>query len=108
MSTNNKILGRLKPAAATPSTLYTVPGSTQANANLFCANQSPTTDDTIRVAITPSGQSLATTDYLVYDITVKAGQAENITGIALAAGDFITVRSTNGDVSFVATGIEVN
>lgn len=108
MATNNKILGRLKPAAATPGTLYTVPGSTQANVNLFCCNQSAAADDTIRVAITPSGASLTTTDYIVYDAIVKKGTTENITGIALAAGDFITVYSTNGLSSFVATGIEVS
>ena len=108
MATNNKILGRLKPTAVTPTTLYTVPGATQANVNLFCANQSASADDIIRVAITPSGSTLAVTDYIVFDITIKKGTSENLTGIALAAGDFITVQSTNGTVSFVATGIEVS
>ena len=108
MSTNNKILGQAKPAAITPIVVYTVPGSTQANVNLFAANQNATTDDSIWVALVKSGNTIDDTCYILYGVSVKKGLAENITGIALAAGDFIVVRSLNGDVSFNATGIEIS
>ena len=107
MATANKILGRSKPLSITNTVLYTVPAATQANVNIFVANQSGAADQ-IRVALTPSGSALAATDYIGYDINVPANGAVNFTGIALAAAGFITVYCRDGNCSFVATGIEVS
>jgi hypothetical protein len=107
MATANKILGRVKPAAITNTTLYTVPGSTQANVNIFVSNQG-SGEDQIRIALTPSGSALAATDYLAYDTVISGNGTLNFTGIALAAAGFITVYSVNGTSSFVATGIEIS
>jgi len=106
MATTNRILARSKPAAATPTTLYTVPSATQANVNLFIANQS-SSDDAIRVAVTPSGSSLAATDYIFYGKELTGNNTINVTGIALNTGDFMTIYSTTGNTSFVATGITI-
>ncbi|MCK9439431.1 MAG: hypothetical protein WC188_04640 [Candidatus Caldatribacteriota bacterium] len=107
MATANKILGRVKPASITNTSLYTVPVVTQANVNIFIANQG-SGEDQIRVAITPSGSALAATDYIIYDIALAGNSSQQLTGIALAASDFITVYSLNGTTSFVATGIEIS
>jgi hypothetical protein len=107
MATANKILGRVKPVAITNTVLYTVPAATQANVNLFISNQGGG-EDKIRVALTPSGSTLAATDYIVYDTIIAGNETINLTGIALAAAGFITVYSTNGTSSFVATGIEIS
>lgn len=106
MITTNKIMGRSKPSPLTNTTLYTVPALTQANVNLFCANQGPG-EDYIRIAVTPSGVSLSATDYIIYDRLVPGNTTVNTTGVALNAGDFITIYSKNGTTSFVATGIEI-
>jgi len=106
MATSNKILGQSKPAAATNTTLYTVPVATQANVNIFIANQA-NGPDLCRVAITKSGSALDVKNYLAYDTILQANSSINITGIALAAGDFITVYSTSGNISFNAVGIEI-
>lgn len=107
MATANKILGQSKPAAATPTTLYTVPGATQANVNVFISNQAAG-EDKIRVAVTKSGASLNVKDYLAYDTIIPANGSLNITGIALAAADFITIYCTSGNCSFNAVGIEIS
>jgi|ADurb_Total_1213_FD_contig_111_175385_length_1532_multi_3_in_0_out_0_1 hypothetical protein len=107
MATSNKILGQSKPAAITNTVLYTVPASTQANVNIFIANQAAG-PDSIRVAITKSGSALNVKDYLAYDTQLQANSSMNITGIALAAADFITVYSTSGNCSFNACGIEIS
>ena len=107
MATANKVLGKVKPSAATATTLYTVPASTQANVNIFIANQS-SVDTEIRVALIKSGGSLATTDYIAYDMKCNKDNPINITGIALATGDFIQVYNTLATCSFVATGIEIS
>ncbi|MDD4082049.1 MAG: hypothetical protein PHD05_01545 [Sphaerochaetaceae bacterium] len=105
MATSNKLLGNSKPTAETATLLYTVPVATQANVNLFICNQAAVAD-TIRLAL--SHGSLLPGDYILYDHEVKANSSMQITGIALAATDFITIYSTNGTCSFVATGIEIN
>ena len=107
MATMNRILGRVKPDAITNTILYTVPAGTQANVNLFIANQGPG-EDQVRVALTPSGSVLAATDYIIYNTTIQGNSSINLTGIALATGGFITVYSLNGTTSFVATGIEIS
>ena len=107
MATANKVLGQSKPAAATPTTLYTVPASTQANVNVFISNQAAG-NDMVRVALTKSGNSLAASNYLVYDTPIPPNSSLNLTGIALATGDFITVYCTSGNCSFNATGIEIS
>ena len=69
MATYNKILGQLKPAPATPTVLYTVPAVTQANVNIFAANQAAVAD-TVRIAIVQSGNSIDNTCYIVYDLPI--------------------------------------
>ena len=100
-----KILGQSKPAAATPATLYTVPANKQAQLNLFVANQS--TADTIRIAVVPSGISLAVQHYIVYDFSIPANGILNITGLVMNAGDFVVAYSTNAYCSFTASGLEI-
>ena len=107
MATANKILGRVKPSAITNTVLYTVPAATQANVNIFISNQGDG-EDKVRVALTPSGSVLAATDYITYDVAIPGNGTLNLTGIALAASGFITVYTTNGTTSFVATGIEIS
>ena len=107
MATANKILGQVKPAAITNTILYTVPASTQADANIFAANQGAG-EDKVRIAVTKSGSILAPTNYLIYDTVIAGNSTLNLTGLALAAGDFITVYSENGTTSFNATGIEIS
>ncbi len=107
MATANKILGKVKPSAASNTLLYTVPASTQANVNIFVANQS-SVDTTIRVALTKSGNTLSTIDYIAYDVGINKDNPLNFTGIALAAGDKIYVYNTLATCSFVATGIEIS
>ncbi len=106
MAAASKLLAKLKPAAATPTTLYTVPAVTETLVNLFVANQGAGVS-LIRVALLFSGGALAVTDYIMYDISMAVGTSINLTGIALATGQMIVIQSDTGDVSFVATGIEI-
>lgn len=107
MATANKVLGQAKPAGATPAVLYTVPGATQANVNIFVANQALVAE-TFRLAITKSGNSLAAQDYIAYNMIIAANYTLNFSGLALAAGDFINIYSGGGNVSFNATGMEIS
>lgn len=105
--TTSKILGRAKPAANVATTLYTVPAATQAGANIFVANQAATAD-TFNIALTPSGNVLAATDYIGFGVPLPANSVFNATGIELNAGDFVTIESGSGNCSFVLTGLEAS
>ena len=107
MASTSKILGKVKPGAATPTTLYTVPGATQAQAVIFVTNQGAGVSK-IRVALLLAAGVLADTDYIAFDIPlITAGEGVTFAGIALNTGEKISVESDTGDVSFVATGIEI-
>ena len=107
MSTTSKILGQNKPAAAIDITLYTVPDGVEAEVNLFVCNQSVDSDK-IRIALVPSGETLAKKHYIFYDSAIGSNHTLNVTGIGLKAGSTIHVYSENGNVSFTATGLEVS
>ena len=106
MPTISKILGQVKPAATTATTLYTTPAATEAQGTLVCCNQA-TSDDKVRIALVKSGETLAAKHYVCFDTVVPAnGVMEK--SFDLGAGDMISVYSTGGNISFTATGLEVS
>jgi hypothetical protein len=107
MATANKILGQVSPAADTLTALYTVPAATQANVNIFVCNTSFAIT-TFRIAIVKSGGSVSTEEYIAYDTEININYPIDITGISLAAGDFIRVYATLNTVTFTAMGIEIS
>lgn len=109
MAIASKILGSRgkKPAAGVSTLAYTVPASTQAQGRISICNQGSLIDS-IRLAITPSGQTLATTDYIFYDTPLPAKTTIGDIKFELATGDFITIYSLLGQCSFIITGLEVS
>ena len=101
-----KVLGKAKPAATTDTTIYVVPGATEAQCNLFVCNQGGSAS-LVRVALIESGGTLSVDDYIVYDLSLPANITYPITGLALSTGTTLSVRSDTGNVSFVATGLEI-
>ena len=99
------ILGtQAKPAATTLTTLVTGGSNGTIVANFTACNSSGS-NDSIRVALTPSGGSTAAANYVWYDFTVGAnGTLESTPGWTLGSGETLKVYSTNGNVSFTATG----
>jgi hypothetical protein len=99
------ILGtQIKPSAATLTTLATGGSNGTIVANFTACNSSGS-NDSIRVALTPSGGSTAAANYVYYDFVVGAnGTLESTPGWTLASGDTLKVYSTNGNISFTATG----
>jgi hypothetical protein len=110
MPTTYKVLGQSAPAAATATTLYTVPAATQAVVSTInVVNTSTTVTDTVRIAIRPAGAALSIEDYLVYQLSLNATATFAYTsGVTLGATDVVTVYSTNGTSSFNAFGSEIS
>jgi hypothetical protein len=74
---------------------------------LAIANRSATAA-TYRIAIRPTGATLANEHYIAYNVTVGASDSTTLTlGITLAATDVITVYASTADLTFNAFGSEI-
>jgi hypothetical protein len=109
MAVSYKVLAQAKPAAATNTTLYTVPtgaGNYAVISTLHVANV--TSDgDSFRVAIRPAGESLEDKHYILYNVSVLPFQSQSYTiGVTLASTDVITIFSESAKLSFNLFGSE--
>lgn len=105
MASSAKILGQLAPSATTLSALYTVPALKRATLRVIVAETGGAAD-TFRLSVGVGGAGDAVSQYLVYDYEIDAYGTLSSSPIAVSAGDVVRVRSTNGTLSFTATGIE--
>jgi len=99
-------LGVADLAAATNTTLYTVPSSTFAVVTLNVVNRG-TGPANIRVAIASSATP-ADSEYIEYDVEIVTKGVLERTGLVLDAGKLLVVRSSAVSVSAVAYGIETS
>ena len=108
MATTYKVLGQSIPAATTQATLYTVPSATQAVVSSIVICNQATSAATFRLAIRVNGATLATSQYIAYDVTVGASDSTVLTmGLTLGAADLLTVYASTATVSFSAYGSEI-
>ena len=108
MPTTYKVLGQLAPSATTNTTLYTVPASTSAVISTIVVANRVATAANYRIAIRPSGATLANQHYIAYDVAVAAADSTTLTlGITLAATDVITVYASTANLSFSVFGSEI-
>lgn len=102
-----KVLGQSIPAAATLTTIYTVPSAKETVAStLTICNQSAVAT-TVRVAVRPAGAAITTAMYLYYELTIPGNETFASTiGIALETTDVVSVYATLATVSFSLFGNE--
>ena len=101
------VLGQADPLAATLTTLYTVPASTETITSALTACNRSATPTTIRVAVRPAGAAIANQHYIAYDMPIGANETITlILGITLEATDVISVYATLATVSFNVFGVE--
>ena len=102
-----KVLAQSAPSATTATTLYTATNATIVST--LNASNIGSTQDTIRIAVRPSGATLANQHYIAYGVPLAAGAILSLQGgVTLANTDVITVYSTTGTTSFSAFGSEGN
>lgn len=109
MAVSYKVLGQLKPAADTASTLYTVPAGAGNYAVVSSLVVNNITGDltNVRVAVRPAGETLADKHYIIYGNGVSPFASQVFTiGITLAATDVVTVYDAAGKCSFNLFGSE--
>ena len=109
MATTYKVLGQIAPSAASATTAYTVPSATQAVISTITACNQGTGSTTIRIAVRPDAATLEAKHYLIYDVTLGAGQTAAFTlGITADASDVVTVQASTASVSFNVFGTEIS
>lgn len=103
-----KVLGQSNPAATTNTTLYTVPaGNTAVISSIAICNQAAA-NATFRLAVRPSGATIAAQHYIAYDTVITGNDLLTISiGISLAATDVITCYASTSTVSFSVFGSEI-
>lgn len=100
------VLGTADLAAATNTSLYTVPASTFSVITVNLVNRGATAA-TVRIALSNSGTP-SDSDYIEYDVSVTPKGVIERTGIVMQAGKVLVVRASAVGVSAVAYGIETS
>lgn len=108
MAQTHKVLGQSNPAAATLTTLYTVPGATSTICSTLSICNTSATSTTFRVAVRPAGAAIATSQYLAYDTAISGNDSVFLTlGISLATTDIVSVYSATNTLAFSLFGVEL-
>ena len=108
MAQTHKVLGQSNPAAATLTTLYTTPASTQAICSTLSICNTSSTGTVFRVAVRPAGASIVTSQYVIYDSSISGNDSVFLTlGISLAATDIISVYGGTNTLAFSLFGVEI-
>lgn len=102
-----KPLGQSAPGAASLTTLYTVPASTEAiTSSLTVCNRSAT-PTSFRIAVRPLGAAIANQHYLAFDVPIDGNEALSFTlGLTLQATDVVSVYNDLATCSFGLYGVE--
>ena len=88
------------------TSVYTCLTATFAVVSVSICNRSATAV-TVRLALTTTGSSPATTDYLEYDSSLSANGVLERTGIVMKADNQLVVQAGTGNVlSVIVVGIE--
>jgi hypothetical protein len=98
------ILGGADLAAATNTTLYTVPVDTFTVLTLSIVNRTASII-TARVSVSASATP-ANSEFIEYDVQITANGVLERTGIVMDAGKLLVVRTSAANVSAVCYGIE--
>lgn len=108
MSETLKILGQAAPAAASLSTLYTVPALTSATASSITICNQNTAKIKFRVSVAIGGAADSSPQYIFYDVEILGNATFVATlGITLAATDVVRVYADTVAVSFNLFGVEI-
>jgi hypothetical protein len=109
MPTTYKVLGQVKPTAATATTLYTVPASTQTVVSSLLVSNLTNDPTTINLAVRVAGATLEDKHYIAYNNNLGGYSTRVYTlGITLGATDVLSVYDTTGKASFSLFGSEIS
>jgi hypothetical protein len=90
-------------------TLYTVPAGTSTVVSSILVSDMTSPASTYRIAILPSGATLAAKHFIATDVPISGNSTDTFTlGVTLAAGDSIRVAADDAGIQFSAFGSEIS
>ena len=109
MADTLKVLGQAAPADTNNADLYTVPDDTVTTVSSIVACNITGNTPNFRIAVRPSGATVANQHYIYYGKALAANDTEFIIiGITLSENDVITIYASSGDMSFSIFGVETS
>jgi hypothetical protein len=104
-----RVLGQSAPSATTNTDVYTVGSGKQAIVSTITVCNRSAVAKSYRIAVRPSGATIANQHYLAYDVAIAANDTTALTlGITLTATDVVTVYASTADLSFGIFGSEIS
>ena len=104
-----KVLGQSAPSAATSTTLYTCPSSTQTVISSVIVCNRSTTPTSFRLGVDVDGAGDSNADYIAYDVPIGANETIALAhGITLDASDLIRCYATLATLTFSVFGQEIS
>lgn len=108
MAETYKVLGQLNPAAATLTTLYTVPASTSAVISSITVCNRSATATSFRISVAVAGAADNNIQYLFFDTPIAGNDVYVATiGGTLATTDVVRAFATLATLSFNLFGTEI-
>ena len=108
MATTRKVLGQATVSPATPTSVYTVPASTEAVISSITICNVGESSDTVYVLVAVDGEATAYKQAIYWHCPVNAKETFVATiGITLSAADQIVFQSTTGSSSINIFGMEI-
>lgn len=102
-----KVLGQSAPSAASSTTLYTCPSSTETVVSFVAVCNRSNIATSYRLGIDVDAAGDGTTDYLHYDCQIEGNETHYVAqGATLDASDLIRCYATLATLTFTACGQE--
>lgn len=107
MAVAYKVLGQSAPSAATATTLYTCPSSTETVLAYVAVCNRSTTPTSYRLGVDVNGAGDSDADYVHYDTPIGGNETHYVMqGTCLDASDLIRCYATLATLTFSAFGQE--
>ena len=107
MATTRKVLAQSTPSAATSTTLYTCPSSTDTVISFVSVCNRSSTPTSYRLGIDVDAAGDGNSDYIHYDCPIGANETHYVMqGATLDASDLIRCYATLATLTFTACGQE--
>lgn len=104
-----KVLGQSNPSAATSTTLYTCPASTQTVVSSIIVCNRSNIATSFRVSVDVNGAGDSNEDYIAYDVPIGPNETVALGhGVTVDASDLIRVYATLATLTFSAYGQEIS
>lgn len=109
MANTYKVLGQSAPSAATSTTVYTCPSSTQTVVSVIVVCNRSAVPTSFRVGVDVNAAGDDNKDYIAYDVPIGANESVEVgKGVTLDAADLIRVYATLATLSFSVFGEEIS